>query len=68
MLVLSRKVEEAIIITIPDGRKIHLKVTSMRSNGKPLPETTKVRIGIDAPRDVTVHREEVQREVERGQG
>jgi carbon storage regulator CsrA len=67
MLVLSRKVEEAIIITIPDGRKIRLQVTSMRSNGSPLPPTTKVRIGIDAPRDVMVHREEVQREVERGQ-
>ncbi len=47
MLVLSRKKNESIII---DG---NITVTIVEVRGD------KVRIGIDAPRDVTVHRSEV---------
>lgn len=47
MLVLSRKKDEKIRI----GDKITLMIIEIRGD--------KVRLGIDAPRDVTVHREEV---------
>ena len=47
MLVLSRKKDEKIII----GDKITLMVIEIRGD--------KVRLGIEAPKDVTVHREEV---------
>lgn len=47
MLVLSRKKDEKIII----GDNITLMVIEIRGD--------KVRLGIEAPKDVTVHREEV---------
>lgn len=47
MLVLSRKVGEDIVI----GENIHIKVVSIRGE--------KVRIGISAPKEVTVDRQEV---------
>lgn len=47
MLVLSRRLGEAIII----GDAI--KITVLGINGN------QVRMGIDAPKDITVHREEV---------
>jgi len=53
MLVLTRRVGEAIVI----GSDITVKVVEVRGD--------QVRIGIDAPRSVPVHREEVYREVER---
>ncbi|HEU5395906.1 MAG TPA: carbon storage regulator CsrA [Verrucomicrobiae bacterium] len=53
MLILSRKPGESIVI---DGR-IHVKV--VRVDG----ET--VKIGIEAPADVPVHRQEVYEEIQR---
>jgi len=47
MLILSRKEGETITI----GKDIHIKVLEVQGN--------KVRIGIEAPRDVSVNREEV---------
>jgi len=47
MLVLSRKKDESIIIND------HIRVTVVEVRGD------KVRIGIDAPKDVAVHRQEV---------
>lgn len=47
MLVLSRKVDESIII----ADNIVVKVLEIRG--------TIVRLGVDAPRDVSVHRHEV---------
>ncbi|WP_435019209.1 carbon storage regulator CsrA [Tundrisphaera sp. TA3] len=47
MLVLSRKKDESIIIND------HIRVTIVEVRGD------KVRIGIDAPKDVAVHRQEV---------
>ncbi|MFZ9091911.1 MAG: carbon storage regulator CsrA [Planctomycetaceae bacterium] len=47
MLVLSRKKDEKIVI----GDTIKLMVIEIRGD--------KVRLGIEAPRDVSVHREEV---------
>lgn len=47
MLVLSRKVNESIVI----GHDIKLVVVDIRGD--------KVRLGIEAPRDVPVHRSEI---------
>jgi carbon storage regulator len=55
MLVLTRKVGESFVI---DGR---IKVTII--GGRP-GHGKEVRIGIDAPADVKVHREEVQEKID----
>ena len=52
MLVFSRKVNEKIIITAPDGTQIVLMMVEVRGD--------KSRIGIAAPASWTVHREEIQ--------
>jgi carbon storage regulator len=56
MLVLSRKVNERIVV---NGNII---VTVVRIRGDI------VRIGVDAPKDVTVHRQEVADEIARAEG
>ncbi len=53
MLVLSRKKDEKIVI----GDNITLMVIEIRGD--------KVRLGIDAPRDVSVHREEIYEAIKR---
>lgn len=53
MLILSRKTGESIVI---DGR-IHVKVVRV--------EGEVVKVGIDAPADVPVHRLEVYEEIQR---
>jgi len=58
MLVLSRIVDQKIIITAPDGTLITLMVVEVRGD--------KVRIGVDAPRTWTIHREEIQSRVNAG--
>ena len=47
MLVLSRKQHQSLVI----GENIKITVLEMKGN--------QVRIGIDAPKSVTVHREEI---------
>lgn len=51
MLVLSRKQDEKVII----GDNITIMVISIQGD--------KVRLGIDAPKNVTVHREEVYKAI-----
>lgn len=53
MLVLSRKKDEKIVI----GDNITLMVIEIRGD--------KVRLGIDAPKEVSVHREEVYNAIKR---
>jgi carbon storage regulator len=53
MLVLSRKKDESIIIND------HIRVTVVEIRGD------KVRLGIDAPKDVTVHRREVYEAIQK---
>lgn len=53
MLVLSRKKEEKIII----GDQITVVVIEIRGD--------KVRLGIDAPKDITIHRQEVYEAIQR---
>ena len=55
MLVLSRKKDEKIVI----GDNITIMVIEIRGD--------KVRLGIDAPREVTVHRQEVYEAIKREQ-
>lgn len=56
MLVLSRKTNETIVI----GENIIVTVVEIRSD--------RVRLGIDAPREVTVHRREVYDAIKRSEG
>lgn len=56
MLVLSRKVDERIMI----GDNIIIHILEIRGGRW-------VRIGIEAPTEVAVHREEVHRDIQREQ-
>lgn len=56
MLVLSRKQGESIVI----GDCVTITVAELRGD--------KVRIGIDAPKSVSVHRREVYDEIQRSKG
>lgn len=56
MLVLSRQKNESIVI----GGNIVVTIVDVRGD--------KVRIGIEAPREVSVHRKEIQEIVDREQG
>ncbi len=52
MLVLTRKVDESIII----GDDIRITVVDVRGD--------QVKVGIDAPRSISVHREEIYKEIQ----
>lgn len=54
MLVLSRKLDEVIRI----GDDIQIKIIEIRGD--------KVRLGIEAPRNVNVHRAEVYEAIQKG--
>ena len=51
MLVLGRKVDERLRLTLPDGSVIWVMVCKVSGDG--------VRVGIDAPPDVRIEREEI---------
>lgn len=52
MLVLTRKIGECIIILLPTGETITVKVVGIDPRGQ-------IKLGIDAPRHIQVHRQEV---------
>ena len=56
MLVLSRKKSESIVI----GDNVLITVVEIRQD--------RVRLGIDAPKSVTVHRREVYDKIKRSEG
>lgn len=60
MLVLSRKVNEKIVIgNNPDiSKNVVITIVEIRSD--------KVRIGIEAPKEVSVHRHEVYKSIQAG--
>ncbi len=68
MLVLSRKRNEAVLVTLGET-VIRFTVVDIRGGGK---SGRSVRVGIEAPREIPVHREEVwlaiQRDVLPGPG
>jgi carbon storage regulator len=51
MLILSRRVGEAVKV----GENISITVLSVKGN--------QVRIGVDAPKDIAVHREEIYQRI-----
>jgi carbon storage regulator CsrA len=60
MLVLGRKQGETIIIRTRAGEEIKMMVVAIGSAGK-------VRIGVGAPEDCTIHRGEVQQRIDSGE-
>lgn len=59
MLVLSRKKGEGIVIKVPPSKEeqvVNIAVVEIRGD--------KVRLGVDAQREVSVHRDEVQRAID----
>lgn len=57
MLVLQREKNQHIDITLPDGRVITIQVVEFRQTQRSNKQA--VRLGIEAPRDITVHRREI---------
>ena len=55
MLILTRRVRESLMI----GDEVNVTVLGIRGN--------QVRIGIDAPKDVAVHREEIYDRIQKEQ-
>lgn len=51
MLVLSRKIDESVVI----GNNVRITVVAIRGD--------KVRIGVDAPKEIPVHRREVYEQI-----
>jgi carbon storage regulator CsrA len=56
MLVLTRHINESIVITLPDGRLVNIKVCEIRRG----PEPDRCRIGIECDRSIVVDRAEVR--------
>lgn len=56
VLILSRKVNEAILLRHPDGTTVEVMVTDIRraDSGRPY-----CKLGITAPQEVTVRRDEL---------
>lgn len=56
MLILSRRVGETLMV----GDEVTITVLGVKGN--------QVRIGVNAPKDVAVHREEIYRRIQQEQG
>lgn len=56
MLILTRRIGESVVI----GDKISVTVLGVKGN--------QVRLGVDAPRDVSVHREEIYAKIHEEDG
>lgn len=56
MLVLSRRLDEVVDITLEDGRVIEVAVVLIRSD--------KIRLSITAPETVTINRREITKRIQ----
>jgi sRNA-binding carbon storage regulator CsrA len=56
-LILKRKVDQDVVITASDGQVIRIRVANIAWPPNRWPA---VSLSIDAPRDWTIHREELQ--------
>lgn len=56
MLILTRRLNEAVFI----GNDVTVRILGIKGN--------QVRVGIDAPKEVAVHREEIFLKIQRGEG
>ena len=56
MLVLSRHRDESVYVELEDGRIITIMPVDIRGD--------KVRLGLDAPETIKIHREEIWREIQ----
>lgn len=62
MLILWRRVDQSIVLTLADGRKVEVMPTEI------LQRQGRAKIGIDAPADVPILRSELVEEEEEGLG
>jgi carbon storage regulator CsrA len=60
MLVLARKLNESIVIEMPDGRRILVTVVGIEGFGT----SGRAKVGIQADKDVRINRSEIQREID----
>ena len=51
MLALTRRIGESVILTLPDGRRVEFWISDKSAE--------QVRLGIDAPEDVRIDRNEL---------
>ena len=58
MLILTRRVGEKLIVDLGDDQTITFTVLGVKGN--------QVRVGIDAPKSVPVHREEIYNRIKNG--
>ena len=56
MLILTRRIGETLVI----GDEVNVTVLGIKGN--------QIRIGVDAPREVTVHREEIYQRIKQEEG
>lgn len=62
MLILTRQEGAALILTMPDGREIEFVVCGIEYRGR---GRSRVKVGIVAPADVSIVRDELVRRDER---
>jgi carbon storage regulator len=58
MLILTRRVGETLVMSLPSGETITVTVLSVKGN--------QVRIGTTAPKHIPVHRQEIHERIQRG--
>lgn len=56
MLILTRRVGETLMVIQPDGTMAEVTVLGVKGN--------QVRIGVNAPKEVAVHREEIYQRIQ----
>ena len=59
MLIVTRKRNQNVVITLPDGRQVSVGIAEIRG--------LQVRLAIKAPDDVPVHRLEVSERIKNGE-